>query len=449
MSNNRFLSLLQRLRTSGPREKDLPVIKVIGPTIRKRAEEPVDRKEYTMAAVMTKILTSNSYVHDPKDGLLQLGWKEIPDNGQPEIESGNFGSIRLAYNFHESSVPLERRHIAAAKIQSFNSPDEMFAVHNEVSVLRSCIHENIVYMYGCFAVKPSSGEPKRSFWMLMEYANAGDMLKECSRYPHSCIPESGAKFYSHQICDGVKYLHSKEISHNDLHVRNVLLKYNRDGTKTCMITDFGLAEILQIPDPDYRDISTMTRFQMDVGGICWIISAMIGERDVPKEAKPICDIGREMLNVISYRWDPKCPCTVDGLLKFKWFKTRGYPPIPRSPTHMLPDQIPEQIGYLPQEHPTAAPVDLKRESRTSAFVRRAKASFDNIRDRLVRRTRTTSRSSDEPGPSRNDPETMAMKDMGGAAASGASTADRSSSSDEGGRKDKGQRERAHRSGFWH
>lgn len=105
----------------------------------------------------------------------------------------------------------------------------------------------------------------------MEYANAGDLNKEILRYPGQRIPESGAKFYARQIGSGLRYLHHKGIIHNDLKDRNILLKYNRNGNKTCLLCDFGLSVISSkarpIKVPEVRD---------DVYRFCRLIMKMMG-----------------------------------------------------------------------------------------------------------------------------------------------------------------------------
>ena len=103
-----------------------------------------------------------------------------------------------------------------------------------------------------FRTQPASGSESSAvseeaysgcFFMVMEYATAGDMRREILRYPDRRIPESGALYYVKQILSGLQYIHDKGIVHNDLHARNVFLSYNTDGSKRCMLGDFGIASI--------------------------------------------------------------------------------------------------------------------------------------------------------------------------------------------------------------
>ena len=53
-----------------------------------------------------------------------------------------------------------------------------------------------------------------------------------------------------QILSGIKFLHSKSITHGDINPRNILLlNLNKDGTfnslKTkCVLSDFGITEVI-------------------------------------------------------------------------------------------------------------------------------------------------------------------------------------------------------------
>ena len=56
-------------------------------------------------------------------GLAALGWKGIPAGGGPVIIKGAFASVRLAYKLSDRGLPLESRHLTAAKIQPLYSED--------------------------------------------------------------------------------------------------------------------------------------------------------------------------------------------------------------------------------------------------------------------------------------------------------------------------------------
>ena len=166
-------------------------------------------------------------------GLAALGWKEMPVDDRPKITKGAVASISLAYRLADRRLPLESRHLTVAKILGLGhvkGPQAREKVWGEVEILRGLVHENIVGFYGMFAVDPhmetdhdgnylrdSRIPDRRVLWILLEYANAGDMAKEIKRYENKSIPESGSRYYMLQICRGLEHLHEKRIIHNDLH----------------------------------------------------------------------------------------------------------------------------------------------------------------------------------------------------------------------------------------
>ena len=77
----------------------------------------------------------------------------------------------------------------------------------------------------------------------MEFADTGDLLTEAASYADK-MPEAEMRYYALQISYGLKYLHSQDIKHNDLSRRNVVLKFNCDGSKKAMITDFGSSQFV-------------------------------------------------------------------------------------------------------------------------------------------------------------------------------------------------------------
>lgn len=64
-----------------------------------------------------------------------------------------------------------------------------------------------------------------TLWLIMEFADAGTLYKEISRYPNKMIPDSGIRYYTKQVLDALGYMHQRHVSHGDLHLGNVLLKY--------------------------------------------------------------------------------------------------------------------------------------------------------------------------------------------------------------------------------
>lgn len=254
-----------------------------------------------------------------KAGLRAFGWKEVSEL-ETEHAKGTYASIRLAYRKGESWLPIEQRHLCAAKIQPL---DHYTIAWNESKILSALVHDNIVSFYGIFTVEPNPKlrdhdlhMERSQVWILLEYANAGDMRDEMARYEGKRVPEPGAKCYMMQIASGLSYLHSKFILHCDLHPKNILLKYNPDTSRTCMICDFGSSLILPLNcEPE--------RFQLDVARLCLLAVIMTDnfwrQQDASDDADQVYEIGRQM----SKHKMTAAPYTVPELMTLPWFRTPG------------------------------------------------------------------------------------------------------------------------------
>jgi serine/threonine protein kinase len=312
-----------------------------------------------------------------KEGLKSVRWKILDKDLYHQIQPGIVADIDLAYKETEKGLPLESRHLAIVKTQRLGSIAECTPAWTELEVLRGCMHKNIVDIYGHFAIDESAGisdSPRvygqgadpRKLVILLEYANAGTLNKEIQRYAPlpgeygiPRIPESGGLYYMLQICAGLKYLHYNKIVHGDLHGGNILLKYKPDGTKTCMLADFGYSLIIA-PDEDitqpfpgdyYRRCSVT-----DISMLPQIARDMMGDKKrLSPEAQQVLDLQRV------HRDD--LPKTVKQLLSFPWFSMNAVAPIPKAPTPLLLPGAAEKIGFAsPVGAGTVAP-DSPRSHR--------------------------------------------------------------------------------------
>ena len=286
---SRFLRFLKRIRSAQPLvEEDVESVSHLAVNNNDEREEEVIHYANQGEEIEPFLKHGFRTYSRSELGLAALGWKEIPVGSGPEISGGAYASVRLAYKLADRGLPLESRHLTAAKIQSLYSANltrpsnnkTYVRVWEEVEILKGLVHKNIVGFYGMFAVDPQLSTDHtdcytcksydyRCFWILLEYANAGDLAKEIRRYNELSIPEPGARYYMLQICAGVQYMHHKRIIHNDLHTRNILLKYKPDGTKVCMICDFGMSIIVKPDDP--------VTSQWDVSEVRLILESMMRE----------------------------------------------------------------------------------------------------------------------------------------------------------------------------
>ena len=341
---SRFLRFLSRIRSARPlAEEDVESLSHLPINSNEEREEEEIHYANQAEAIEQFLMHGFRTYKSAEFGFAAFGWKELPAGGGPEILKGAFASVSLAYKLSDRGLPLETRHLTAAKIQKICVPKNFIRdysrVWREVEILKGLVHGNIIGFYGMFAVDPELEKDhtdsykdrypdKRLFWILLEYANAGDMAKEIRRYKSASIPEPGARYYMLQICAGVQCMHHKRIVHNDLHTRNILLKYKPNGTKVCMICDFGMSIIVKPEAPIVC--------RRDVSAIFGIAAAMM----LPKSKK-----GVQLVS--GRRKGHPVPMTIPELLAFPWFDGPVQAPIPKEPTPILQPEVVEQIGYLP------------------------------------------------------------------------------------------------------
>lgn len=82
-------------------------------------------------------------------------------------------------------------------------------------------------MYGFF-------HDKDRIYLILEYANGGELYKEMKKQVGQKFTESCASEYIRQVTQAVKYIHSKDVIHRDIKPENLLNCFG-----TIKLSDFG------------------------------------------------------------------------------------------------------------------------------------------------------------------------------------------------------------------
>ena len=291
-------------------------------------------------------------------GLAERGWSTIPKTAcgdkmltppGAKLGHGAYGYVILAFMKSEERITLETRHLAAVKVQPNKlhgrvptmKARHVAAAWIEVNVLRGCVHDNIVAYYDHFVVRQQQNAADMSIVMPLEYASAGTLEKEVRRFKQHPMPESGILYYAKQVIRGVAYLHRKFVTHNDLHNGNILLRYNRDATKTAMIADFGGARVHDVAAAGSKHMPFDASY--DLMSIGYLIEFMAKQTDVRFFSPEL----RDLLEVVDEEED--FPTTMKQMLdRFPWFKAVAVAPIPKEPTPLLDPDTVTRMGYLPR-----------------------------------------------------------------------------------------------------
>jgi len=131
------------------------------------------------------------------------------------------------------------------------------AVQCEVRALATLKHKNIVEFHSCKLEESSprstmrgrrmgygygnrfgcsrAAAPKKSFVIVQEYCPNGDLFENVRKF--GPLPVPLAKYYCHEMCNTLAYMHARGFAHRDLKLENIV--FTRDWTlKFC---DFGHA----------------------------------------------------------------------------------------------------------------------------------------------------------------------------------------------------------------
>ncbi|CAF0705941.1 unnamed protein product [Brachionus calyciflorus] len=170
-----------------------------------------------------------------------LSW-EIPlsrmkINKEHKIGSGSYGVVHQGTDFYHGLV--------AVKTVSFQNPtqEQTRSFRNEVAILKSTRHDNILLFIGCF--------------LSDQLAIVTEWCPGSSLYKHLHVEEVVWSMgqlidIARQTANGMEYLHAKDILHRDLKSNNIFLipkeknNYNfleKSYKWTVKIGDFGLATV--------------------------------------------------------------------------------------------------------------------------------------------------------------------------------------------------------------
>lgn len=158
-----------------------------------------------------------------------------------ELGRGSFATVYKA-TIIAKYPPLNIGDVVAIKSIStnkFSTPQEREKLENEISLMRTMDHENIVKLYGV-------ERTRSTYFLIMEYCETGDLHYYLKKFPNG-LSEDVIYNFTSQITKGMKYLISKEIIHRDLKPQNIMIRGTWPNI-TLKIADFGFARFLHQND---------------------------------------------------------------------------------------------------------------------------------------------------------------------------------------------------------
>ena len=180
--------------------------------------------------VESKIPVLQETLITQKFGQPDKYYKKIKDLG-----SGSYGSVYKAKNLIMDNIVAIK---AIEKVQE-NMVEDM-EIKNEINILKSLSHPNIVKIYEFF-------DTALYYYLVTEYCKRGELFS----YITNEYNERQLSILFYQVFSGLCYLHEKRIIHRDLKLENIMISEIEKDIVTgeeyfwMKIIDFGTAKIFQ------------------------------------------------------------------------------------------------------------------------------------------------------------------------------------------------------------
>ena len=136
-------------------------------------------------------------------------------------------------------------------------------VGNEIRILMSLQHRNVLAMKEYY-------EQNYQVHLVTELLSGGKLLQAICEY--STYSEFHAQVCFQQILNGIKYLHSQEITHGGIKSENILLAGGQAGIYHIKIIDFGVAKAAKTAKTANHSVTT------HVGSYCYTPPEMLSKK---------------------------------------------------------------------------------------------------------------------------------------------------------------------------
>ncbi|XP_044946919.1 cold-responsive protein kinase 1-like [Hordeum vulgare subsp. vulgare] len=214
-----------------------------------------------------------------------------------KLGQGSFGCVYLG--------KLKNGQKVAIKVLSSESKQGTREFLNELSVISSITHHNLVKLHGCCV----DGGQKM---LVYNYLENNSLARTLFSNAHSSIRFDWRTRV--KICigvaDGLAYLHEEirpHIVHRDIKASNILL----DKDLSPKISDFGLAKLFP---------GNMTHISTRVAGTLGYLAPEYAIRGQLTKKADVYSFGVLLLEIVSGRWhtDPRLPLQDQFLLETAW-----------------------------------------------------------------------------------------------------------------------------------
>lgn len=155
------------------------------------------------------------------------------------LGEGSYGQVFKVRN-KDLNISRAMKKLSLSNFNSKADPEKEREILNEIEMLKSLDHPNIVKVFEFYTTKDG-------YFIITEFCKGGELFDKIVNNPP--FEEEAAAYILYQILSAVFYCHNKNIIHRDLKPENILVE-DSTGSKgkgflNVKIIDFGTAKIFE------------------------------------------------------------------------------------------------------------------------------------------------------------------------------------------------------------
>ena len=202
----------------------------MGKNLSKKKDIQIPKEEHDSKSFLrssTLAISNNTIIHKCKSNL-EKNYTILKELGE-----GAYSSVHLVKN----NFSGEKRAMKSLKITKKVSLKEEQEIINEIFILKSLDHPNILKIFEFY-------QTKNEYNLITEYCDGGDLYKEIiNKGPFT---ESYTSYVFYQIFLALNFCHSNNILHRDIKPENILISgRNEDNYPNVKLCDFGASKIFE------------------------------------------------------------------------------------------------------------------------------------------------------------------------------------------------------------